>query len=370
MISKARLMLKIVGFQLFRLFGHPRPMPLNVTVAATNRCTSLCKTCNLGRIYLKDPSVAREDLTLKEYNKIFRSIGKNNVFWFVFSGAEPFMRKDMIDICKSAYDNCKPNVMVIPTNSLPGNIPERVEELLKHCKDTLVNINLSLDGIKGDHDKIRGIKGNFKKVLELHEQLKKLKPKYPNFELNIHSVVSVYNFDKIGKLHEYVMREIKPDAHLTEIAENKKEIENLDLKITPNMKDYKKTIDILSKQLKREKFTGFTKLKQVTRLLYYDLVQEIFKQRKQVIPCYAAINECQISPKGEVWNCSLMGRSLGDLRKENYDFRKIWKSKRAKEVRRRIKNKECWCPVANISYTNMLCHPRMLFKMVWGFLFW
>ena len=175
---------------------------------------------------------------------------------------------------------------------------------------------------------------NFEIVLKLFAELKKLKPKYKNFELSVHTVVSRHNFEKIAELHKYVRDNMKPDAHITEIAENKKEIENLDLKITPAIEEYEKTIDMLSNQLKKEKYHGFTKLKQVTRLLYYDMVKEIFRKKTQVIPCYAAVNECQISPKGEVWNCSLMGRSMGDLRKENYNFRKIWKSQKAKEVRK------------------------------------
>jgi len=370
MVSKIRLLSKIIGFQLFRMTGYPELMPLNVTVAVTNMCTSLCKTCNLGRIYLKNPSVAKNDLKPEEYKKIFKSIGKNNVFWFVFSGAEPFMRKDLVEICKYAYDYCKPDAIVLPTNSLPSNIPQRVEELLKYCKDTIINVNLSLDGIGKNHDEIRGIKGNFEKVLSLNKDLKKLKSKYKNFEINVHTVVSKYNFEKISELHKYVRDELKPDAHITEIAENKAEIENLDLDVTPAAEEYEKTIDILSKQLKKEKYSGFTKLKQVSRLIYYQLVKEIFKKQTQVIPCYAAINECQISPLGEVWTCSLLGKPLGDLRKENYNFRKIWRSKKAEELRKSIKNKECWCPVANIAYTNMLCHPKMLLKMIWGFLFW
>ena len=89
----------------------------------------------------------------------------------------------------------------------------------------------------------------------------------------------------------------------------------------------------------------------------------------QVIPCYAVINECQISPTGEIWTCSVLGKSLGNLRKENYNFRKIWSSVEAKKLRRSIKNKECWCPVANISYTNMLCDFKSSLKILNGFLF-
>ncbi|MGV8151633.1 MAG: radical SAM protein [Candidatus Nanoarchaeia archaeon] len=369
MVSNIRLAWKILGYQLFRKFGFPKLMPMNITIAVTNKCTSLCKTCNLGRIYLKNPRIADNDLTPEEYKKIFASIGKNNVFWFVFSGAEPFQRKDLVEICKYAYDYCKPNVIVLPTNSLQAGTKERVEELLKHCKGTIINVNLSLDGVGKDHDQIRGIKGNFDLVLKLFRELKPLKQKYSNFELNIHTVVSRYNYEKIGELHKYVRDNLGPDAHITEIAENKAEIENLKLDITPAIKEYEKTINLLSEQLKEEKYKGFTKTKQVSRLLYYELVKKIFKQKTQVIPCYAMINEVQINPLGELWTCSVLGKSSGNLRENNYDFKKVWSNQKSKELRKSIKNKECWCPVANVSYTNMICNPMMSLKIIIGVLF-
>ena len=155
----------------------------------------------------------------------------------------------------------------------------------------------------------------------------------------------------------------------THMSANPAEIENLDLTITPSIEEYEKTIDILADLLKKEQFRGFTKLKQLARIEYYNLVKNIFKRKTQVIPCYAAINECQISPTGEVWNCSLMGRSMGDLRQENYNLKRIWSSQKAEQIRKSIKNKECWCPVANIAYTNMICNPKISLKMIYRFLF-
>ena len=45
---------------------------------------------------------------------------------------------------------------------------------------------------------------------------------------------------------------------------------------------------------------------------------------------------------------------LGNLRDYDYDFSQIWFGEKVKEVRRSIAAKECHCPLANASYTNML----------------
>jgi hypothetical protein len=46
--------------------------------------------------------------------------------------------------------------------------------------------------------------------------------------------------------------------------------------------------------------------------------------------------------------------NLGNLRDHNYDFKEIWFGEKIKEARRSIAAKECHCPLANASYTNML----------------
>jgi len=46
--------------------------------------------------------------------------------------------------------------------------------------------------------------------------------------------------------------------------------------------------------------------------------------------------------------------NLGNLRDHDYDFKQIWFGEKIKEVRRSIAAKECHCPLANASYTNML----------------
>ncbi len=51
---------------------------------------------------------------------------------------------------------------------------------------------------------------------------------------------------------------------------------------------------------------------------------------------------------------------MGNLRDYNYDFGATWRTAKADELRRSIKAGECYCPLANASYTNMLCHVPTL----------
>jgi hypothetical protein len=54
---------------------------------------------------------------------------------------------------------------------------------------------------------------------------------------------------------------------------------------------------------------------------------------------------------------------MGNLREHDYDFKKVWNSRSAKNIRKSIKNKECACPLANAGYTNLLVSPKSLLKV-------
>lgn len=54
---------------------------------------------------------------------------------------------------------------------------------------------------------------------------------------------------------------------------------------------------------------------------------------------------------------------MGNLREHNYDFGAVWRTDRANELRRSIKARECYCPLANAAYTNMLTHGPTVAKV-------
>ncbi|MCD4652251.1 MAG: radical SAM protein, partial [Candidatus Cloacimonetes bacterium] len=145
-------------------------MPMNYTLSLLYKCNSRCKTCN---IYEK----SADELTVEEYRKIFRSIGKTP-YWVTLSGGEPFLRNDIVDICRELYNICRPKIINIPTNGiLTKIIAEKVAQIASHCKKSDIIINLSIDGIGEQHDEIRNVPGNYDKVIKTYKALRKLEHK-------------------------------------------------------------------------------------------------------------------------------------------------------------------------------------------------
>lgn len=354
--SFIRLGSKLPEYWLSRSFGINNALPINLTLNVSYRCNSKCLTCNVWRRKVKD-------LTLDEWEIVFKNIGFNP-FWLILSGGEPFLRKDLVEIVKLSIKYLKPNVINIPTNGLLWQIiPDTVEKILKIAKNSVVIINFSIDGIRGEHDKIRGVKSNFHKLIKSYERLKLLKDKYPNLTIGLHTVISKYNVNKFDELSSFALS-LNPDQYITEIAENRSELDNHDLIITPPYDEYYKVINLLINKLKKEKFKGISKITEAIRIEYYNLVKRILLEKRQIIPCYSGWAAAQISADGEVWPCCVRADSMGDLRSNNYDFKMIWNSDRARKIRQSIKDKECWCPLASASYTNILLEPKTLLRVL------
>ena len=346
------------GYKMFRSVGWPRLLPVNLTVSLTYRCNSRCKTCNIW----KRPAV--DELSVEEYDQVFKKFGE--AYWFTLSGGEPFLRNDIVEVCRRVHDNCKPGIINIPTNGLLCDvIPGRVKEILEVCRGSQVVVNVSLDGFGGQHDEIRGVKGNFERTMKTYAGLRALEA--GNFELGIHSVISVFNVGELPKVHEQ-LRALNPDSYITEIAEERVELGTIGAGITPGLEAYSGAVDYLSDYVKNNEWQGTSKLTQSFRLEYYKLVKRTLKEKRQPIPCFAGFASAQISPDGDVWTCCIRADPLGNLRAADYDFRKVWFSEKANKLRASIKAGECYCPLANASYTNMLCNFKTLAKVGWRWL--
>jgi MoaA/NifB/PqqE/SkfB family radical SAM enzyme len=132
------------------------------------------------------------------------------------------------------------------------------------------------------------------------------------------------------------------------------ELDTVGLPITPGADEYGTAVDRLIAYVESKQYQGVAKITEAFRVEYYKLVKRILHEEEQVIACYAGWASAQIYADGTVWPCCVRADDLGNLRQHNYDFKEIWFGEKIQEVRRSIAAKECYCPLANASYTNML----------------
>lgn len=347
------LLARIPLYMAFRRWNWPRLLPFSLVISVCYRCNSRCQTCN---VWKKNA----EELSIEEWDRIFASIGRAP-YYLTFTGGEPFLRRDLVDIIAAAYDRCQPAVITLPTNGLLDElIPAKVEEILKRTRGSKLGVNLSLDGLGEQHDAIRGVPGNYERAIRTYRALKAIN--HPNLTVSLHTVISRFNVNNIPEIYK-ALAELEPDSYITEIAEARVELDTIGLDIAPPLEDFDTAVDFLVGQLRRQRFGGISKVTQAFRQRYYDLVKRTLREQRQVIPCYAGWASGHISPEGDVWTCCIRGEPIGNLRETGYDLRRIWFGTRAEQLRRSIRAGECYCPMANASYANMLLHVPTLLRV-------
>ncbi|MCS7259844.1 MAG: radical SAM protein [Anaerolineae bacterium] len=350
------LLAKLPFFWSFHRFGWPILLPFSLVVSVSFRCNSRCQTCGVWR----KPS---DDMSAAEWERVFARVGRTLVY-ITFTGGEPFLRRDLDEIVLSAYRHCRPAVITIPTNGLlTQRIVEGVQQICAGAPHTQIGINLSLDEVGERHDVLRGVPGNWRRALETWHALKALQPRYPNLLLTVHTVISKFNVARFYELYADLTA-LQPDSYITEIAEERVELDTVGWQITPTATEYAPLADFLTRQASRAAQRGPARLTQAFRAEYYQLAKRILFERRQVIPCYAGWASGHIAPNGDVWSCCMRAESVGNLRAHQYDLRAIWQSEPMGQLRRSIYRQECACPMANASYANMLLHLPTLQRVL------
>lgn len=300
------LFAKILAYKLSRHGLWKTPKPVTLTYSVTNMCQSRCKTCKIWKVYIDDPNLKKKELKIDKIEKIFKSIG--HIYFFNISGGEPYLREDLVEIVALACKYLTPAVIHIPTNALTPKLIEKktikVLEIMNENNNSKIPLTIkpSFDGVGEKHDEIRGIKGNFEKVLDTYNRLVNLKKDYPNLHVGLGTAISKFNYTDISEIADYVEK-LHPDSYINEIAEQRSELFTKDDSITPTPKEYKEAIGHFSKKSREilKHSRSLDKITQSFRLAYYNLVVEILREKKQVIPCYAGISNVHINPYGEVW---------------------------------------------------------------------
>lgn len=338
----------------FYHLGWPKMLPFSIVVSASFRCNSKCKTCGVWR----KPS---DDMTVEEWRRVFANLGRTP-FYLTFTGGEPFLRSDLHEMVIAGAELCRPSVITIPTNGLlTRRILDQVDQICAAAGHSQVGINLSLDGIGAEHDELRGVPGNWARAMETWQGLKELQSHHPNLVLSVHTVVSRFNIHRIRDIVEG-LQFLAPDSYITEVAEERVELDTVGWEITPAPEAYGPVADYLSALARaapggsqRKPLTRFT---QAFRAHYYQLARQVLQQQAQVIPCQAGWASGHIAPNGDVWTCCIRAEAVGNLRQTGYDLRPIWfeQTGQLRRLRRSIAARECACPMANASYANMLLH--------------
>ncbi len=306
-----------------------RPYKLNFAI--TMHCQSRCLTCNIWQL---KPS---NELTIDEIKEFAR---KNNYFrWIEITGGEPFLRSDIVEIVKAFRENSKGlYVVTIPTNSLVNAdlVVKRLGEILELGIPKVV-ITLSLDGYRELHDKIRGIPGNYDRVMEMRARLKELQKAHGNLSFVFGYTMSSYNSGQLMETFRRVKADVPEvsfnDFHINLAQESDNYYHNTG---STNYKvDNSKAAEEIEEFIKGRKVS--IKPEQIVESAFLRNLVKFARTGRAPLRSRSMEASLFVDNMGNVYPSIMWGRKVGNLRDMEFDLSKVWDGEDAKEIRELIR---------------------------------
>jgi len=333
-----------------KIFFKKNILPEQITFFVTDRCDLRCQHC-----FYREKLNKGKEPSLWEIKKVSKNLGKFS--FLTLTGGEPFLREDLPEIAEVFALQNEVGRISIPTN---GFLPERIfsisERILKKCPKTKILVKVSIDGTEEIHDKIRGIKGSFKKAVNTFYMIKLLKEKHKNFRTGILFTISKLNENNLFEAFDFVKNSLKPDVIglnyiRGKLEENIKEVSFLNYETL-----YRKIFKCVENAYFYRAYKKFVvrKIARITRTKIYPM------------RCFAGIVSGVIDENLDVFPCEGLKLPMGNLRDFNYNFIDLWFSRKAKEVRKFIRRKNCFCTnecnIQNNSFFNFKTLTKILIQ--------
>jgi radical SAM protein with 4Fe4S-binding SPASM domain len=329
--------------------------PIHLTLFVTRKCNARCPFC-----FYSAGQASEGELTLEEYARISESMG--NLLWLAFSGGEPIMRDDLMDIARLFYRNNSPSIILIPTNGLmPGRTRVIVEQILNDCPDSTVVVKLSIDGERELHDSLRGVVGAFDRTVETYELLAPLLNEFRNFELGINTVFCSGNQDRIDEIIDLVMEMKHIRTHTISLARGETREHGLS---DVNLGKYLAASERLARGLREGTQPSYSfggaRLKAAQDIIQRKLIHETATNNSRQIECLAGRLNLVITETGELYPCEsfLDEHKLGNLRESDFDIKGMLQNEGTRHLIDRI-GRHCFCTHECYMMTNILFNPRL-----------
>ncbi|MBZ9572243.1 glycosyltransferase [Patescibacteria group bacterium] len=305
----------------------------------TNQCNYSCVHCFLG----DSPKIKKKELTIPEIEKTYHSLRKN-IGGVSITGGEPFLRRDIVEICKIFQEPPFVSSIGMNTNGFaPELIKNKVNKILTNKpKGQKLVITVSLDGLEETHDKIRRQKGAFKNAVKTILLLKELKQDSPNFRVRAQITLMEMNYKDFYDLFNFVSIDLGVDFSFNWFRDGRVYGVDQHLIFEPMSIENDRLVKLPSME-KCEEICEFLLENQWQNLnmnLLNKYTLEILRDKKFLFPCVAPELNLVIYANGDISFCELV-KPIHNIREFNYDVKKILKSEKWEKISAAVK--KCFC---------------------------
>jgi MoaA/NifB/PqqE/SkfB family radical SAM enzyme len=296
-------------------------LPRMLTYTVTFTCNARCVMCDSWR---KD---SHGDLTLEDVRRIFAGLPAMDAVRL--TGGEPFVRRDLTGIAEAALEFLRPAFLHVTTN---GFLTDRIVEFCERRPRTVpLNLLVSIDGVEGKHDEIRGHRGAFRSAMRT---LETLAPRRKELRLNLavnQTVVDAAGAAQYRELHE----RLAPLDIVNQVVVAYRESATYSLahetNVAPNYPGHFEPfegispaqLETLFKEIEAD-LPGYAPADRAAKKYYLDGIRNRLLARAPDPnpPCVALRAHMRIFPNGDVPVCQFNSRRLGNLRE--HSFEDLW----------------------------------------------
>ena len=280
--------------------GHGGPVKI-VSWNTTNACNMFCAHC-----YREAGCKAEEELSTFEAKKLLAEIAKAGFKIMIFSGGEPLMRPDILELVKFASD-----LKLIPVFGTNGTLITL--EMAKKLKEAgAKGMGISLDSLdKEKHNKFRAFPGAWEGAVQGMKNCREA-----GLPFQIHTTVMDWNQSELEAMTDFAV-EIGAKAHhffFLVPTGRAKTIEEESLRA----EQYE---EVLTRIMKKQQEVEI-ELKPTCAPQFLRIADQLGIKSRFTRGCLAGLSYCIISPRGKVQPCAYLNMELGDVRETPFD--EIW----------------------------------------------
>ena len=310
--------------------------PQEINFFTTYSCNSRCLNCFIWKEQELAPT--REELDSEEINKLFSDSLFVRCTTLGLAGGEPTISPFFWKLLGRLPEDKR---IAITTNAL--NSKELVDFLSRSQNNKGRVIQVSVDGLEEVNDRVRGIKGAYRKATALLEQLQELDVErlvsFTINRLNYHQVKDCYELANHYGAEFSTRLAYCGGAYSNRQKHRLYEFNHKELEVLDRLLE-----SIVFQELQRPGHYP-------PKVIFISKIIDYYRGVQQDLPCKALETGMVIDLYGDVFpNCPAIMKPIGNLKQEKLSD--IWAGKRADEVRKEIdalKCGGCWndCQMVN-----------------------
>ena len=273
-----------------------RLTPISALIELTYRCNQNCRHCYIppGESHPKS-SPGKNELKLKDWDKIFDQLARSGTLFLTFTGGEPLLYPNFLELLGIARGQ-RFAFRVFTNGTL---ITRETVKKLAHLNPFEVEISVYATDPE-IHDRVTGMKGSFELTWNAIRMLKN-----EGIKVNLKTPVMTLNQKEVKPLRD-LARDLKVLIQFSYVLSPRDDGDPAPLKLQLKTREIRAG---LSRESDSESCPDLTPN----------------PERKPGDPiCSAGRSSLAISPEGKVYPCVQIRREAGDLRKKN--FAEIWKN--------------------------------------------